>query len=169
MLNVYPVITYDNNNIIDISKRFAITNIDTYRSKDIYFWYTIQGWKSPENIAYDFYGNCDYVWVIMALNNVIHPINDWLLSDEELRSYIEKEYENEEKYIGEKYGIYGIHHYEKDGILYTSKEGLDNTNGLIAVTNYEYEVARNEKKRRIRILYPELLSTIEHEVRALFK
>ena len=28
----------------------------------------------------------------------------------------EKEYENKEKYKGEKYGIDGIHHYEKDGI-----------------------------------------------------
>jgi hypothetical protein len=174
MLNVYPVITYDENKIIDISKRFAITNIDTERSKDIYFWYTIQGWKSPENIAYDFYGSCDYVWVIMALNNIIHPIQDWLLSDEELRTYVEKEYTNEEKYKGDSYGIYGIHHYEKDGIIYAppldrNDKGILIPSGAREVTNYEYEVAKNEKKRRIRILRPELLSTIEHEVKALFR
>ena len=58
---------------------------------------------------------------------------------------------------------------KNENIIHTSKEGLENTNGLVTVTNYEYEVARNEKKRRIRILYPELLSTIEHEVKALFK
>jgi hypothetical protein len=166
MLNAYPIINYDNCNIIDISKRFSITNIDTVRSKEIYFWYTIQGWKSPENIAYDFYGSCDYVWVILSLNNIVHPIKDWLLSDEELRIFIEKKYENKKIYPD---GIYGIHHYEKDGVLCTSKEGLDNTHGLVAVTNYEYEVAQNEKKRRIRILHPELLSTIEHEAKALFK
>ena len=165
MLNIYPVITYDRHNIIDISKRFAITNIESDRSKKIYFWYTIRGWKSPENIAYDFYGSCDYVWVILALNNVIHPINDWLLTDEELREFIENKYDKD---------MYEAHHYEKDGILYTpsrikNDQELLIPNGAKKVTNYEYEVERNESKRRIKILYPELLSTMEHEVRALFK
>lgn len=160
MFDIYPKILYNNSNIIDISKRFVITNIETNFTKPIFFWHTIKGWKSPENVAYDFYGSCDYVWILFVLNNVVHPIDDWLLSDEELRQRIEK-----------KYGLnaHKVHHYERDGILYASKEGLEDTNGLTFMTNYEYEVEQNERKRKIKVLYPYLLSTIEQEVRKLFK
>ena len=105
------------------------------------------------------------MWVILALNNVIHPINDWILTDEELREFIENKYGKD---------MDEAHHYEKDGILYTPSRIKNDPerlipNGAKKVTNYEYEVGRNESKRRIKILYPELLSTMEHEVRALFK
>ena len=159
MLNVYPVIEYNNHNIIDISKRFSITNIDSNKSKNIYFWHTIKNWKSPENIAYDFYGSCDYVWVILALNNIVNPFTDWLLSEEEIKQYIKDTYGSD---------MYKAHHYEQNGLYYTSKP--DASNGPITeINNYEYAILENEKKRNIKILYPHLLSTIEHEVKALFK
>ena len=159
MFNVYPVINYDGESILDISKRFAIKNIDTEKSKDIYFWHIIKNWKSPENIAYDFYGSCDYIWVILALNNIVNPITDWLMAEDELKMYIE-----------EKYGrqMYDIHHYEQNGLLYREKP-LDSNGKIVTITNYEYEVLENEKKRAIKVLYPHMLSTIEHEVKALFK
>lgn len=160
MLDAYPIIRYDGYNIVDISKRFAITNIDGETGKDIYFWHTITNWKSPENIAYDFYGSCDYIWVILALNNIVNPIEDWLFSDDELKKRIQEKY---------KHKMYDIHHYEKDGILYTTKEGMENTLGLKIISNYDYEIAENEKKRTIKVLYPHLLQTIEHEAKALFK
>lgn len=164
MINEYPIITYDSYNIVDISKRFAIKNIDGNLSKNIYFWYTITTWESPENIAYDFYGSCDYVWVILTLNNIIHPVRDWLLDTDELNQYIENKYGD---------AMYDVHHYEKDGILYAPPHFKTDMislipPGVIKVTNYDYEFLENEKKRNIRVLYPELLSTIKHEVKALF-
>ena len=44
MLNVYPVINYDNNKIVDISKRFIVENIENEKSKNIYFWHTINSY-----------------------------------------------------------------------------------------------------------------------------
>ena len=159
MFNIYPIINYNDDKIIDISKRFVITNIETNLSKDIYFWYTIKNWKSPENIAYDFYGSCDYVWVILTLNNIINPFNDWLFSDEEIK-----------KIINEKYGskLYDVHHYEQNGILYKERPSELEGYPTKIITNYDYEIQENEKKRKIKILYPHLLQQIENEVKALF-
>lgn len=163
MLNEYPIITYDSYNIVDISKRFALKNIDSDYTKNIYFWHTLTTWKSPENIAYDFYGSCDYVWVILTLNNIIHPVRDWLLDTDELKQFIENKYGDE---------MYDVNHYEKDGILYSPPKFKQDTSlipiGATVITNYDYEFLENEKKRKIRVLYPELLSTITHEVKALF-
>ena len=158
MLNVYPVINYAGDKIVDISKRFAVLNIENDKSKNIYFWHTIQNWKSPENVAYDFYGSCDYVWVILALNNIVNPFEDWLFSDEEIKQRIKTKY-------GSK--MHDVHHYEQNGILYTSLP--ESNNGVISkITNYEYENLQNEKKRTIKVLYPHLLPIIEQEVKGLF-
>lgn len=159
MFNIYPVINYDNNKIIDISKRFVVTNIETDLSKNIYFWHTIKNWKSPENMAYDFYGSCDYVWIILSLNNIVNPFEDWLFSDEELKQR-----------INEKYGskLYDVHHYEQNGISYTTRPSELPGHPITAITNYDYEIQENEKKRTIKVLYPHLLQQIENEVKALF-
>ena len=159
MFNIYPVTSLNGDKILDISKRFIVKNIDSDYAKSIYFWYTINNWKSPENIAYDFYGSCDYVWVILCLNNIINPFEDWLFSDDELKKKIQKTY-------GAK--MYDVHHYELNGVLYRTKPEISSNTNFKIVTNYEYEIEQNEKKRNIKILYPSLLSTIEHEVRALF-
>ena len=80
-MNEYPKITYGSDILTDISRRFIIENIKTSSSEDIYFDYLIKNWKSPENLAYDFYGSCDYVWAILIINNIVNPFDDWLLSD----------------------------------------------------------------------------------------
>ena len=157
MLKSYPVINYNNNKIIDISQRFFITNIENEKSKNIYFWHTIKGWKSPENIAYDFYGSCDYVWIILTINNIVNPFEDWLMSENEFMNYVR-----------EKYGdnMYDTHHYEIDDVLYPVDPLIPNRKAR-KISNLEYENRINEKRRRIKVVYPDLLSVIETEAKAM--
>lgn len=154
MLTEYKKISYNGDILTDISKRFIIKNIETNYSRDIYFEYIIENWKSPENIAYDFYGSCDYVWLILTVNNIVDPVGDWLLQDSEIKELIVKKYGD---------GIYDPHHWEKDGVLYPSA-----VHGAKAVSNWEYEMDKNEKKRKIRVIYPELVSLMEKEAKAMF-
>ena len=154
MLTEYPKISYNSDILTDISRRFIIQNIESDNSKNIYFDYIIKNWKSPENIAYDFYGSCDYVWAIFIINNIINPFEDWLLSDSEIKQRIESLYGNH---------MYDIHHYELNGIIYK-----DYKEGSISVTNYEYEMDKNEKKRKIKIIYPDLIKEIEKEAKTMF-
>lgn len=156
MLETYPQINYNGDVLTDISRRFIIKNIKTRYSKDIFFEYLIENWKAPESIAYDFYGSCDYVWLVLVANNIVDPIGDWLLTDDEVKNL-----------IVQKYGIdhiYDNHHWERDGVLYTSE-----VPGSVAVTNYDYENDVNEKKRKILLVYPEIVASLEKEARSLFK
>lgn len=154
MLTEYKKISYNGDILTDISKRFIIKNIETNYSRDIYFEYIIENWKSPENIAYDFYGSCDYVWLILTVNNIVDPVGDWLLQDSEIKELIVKKYGD---------AIYSPHHWEKDGVLYPSCRP-----GAKAVSNWDYEMDKNEKKRKIRVIYPELVSLMEKEAKAMF-
>lgn len=58
---------------------------------------------------------------------------------------------------------YNVHHYE-DGVGFVVNEVNENVYGEsfpgYPVSNYEYEVRENEKKRRIKLISPGLMSTI---------
>lgn len=154
MMNEYPKITYGSDILTDISRRFIIENIKTSSSEDIYFDYLIKNWKSPENLAYDFYGSCDYVWAILIINNIVNPFEDWLLSDSEIKERIKSKYPNT---------MYDIHHYEKNGIIYAKE-----VDGAIPITNYDYEMDKNEKKRKIKVIYPEIVKNMEQSIKSVF-
>ena len=184
----FPNVIYNEELIKDISRRFTIKYIEKPGSKPYFFKYEIQDWKSIENVAYDLYGSCDYIWAIMIANNIVDPINDWLKPNDEVVEYAKK-----------KYGITGFnstHHYECNGIKFITKQktiidarGTYLSGHLIptdvveaiteafpftvitdikVVTNIEYEMAENEKKRIINAIYPELLPYIQDEIKKLF-
>jgi len=114
----------------------------------LYDEYDIKDGETPEIIAEKVYGSSTYHWVIMLCNQRYDYINDFPLS-----SY------NLEQHITEKYGAgneYNIHHYiDSNGNI------VDSSNAeATSVSNYNYETSENEKKRRIKLIAPELLQTI---------
>lgn len=58
----------------------------------------------------------------------------------------------------------GVHHYFDTELNYIVDNDITNPN-IIAVTNYEYEVNRNDAKRTIKILNERFISEIEKEFR----
>lgn len=153
MYSNYGTIEFNNELIQDITKRYVLLSESTSTGNSIFIDYIIKEWKSPENIAYDLYGSCDYVWVILLCNNIINPFEDWLRTAEELDEYIKNKY-------GDKADE--IHHYEADGVLYWTR-----VPGAQAITNSQYEYDRNEKKRKIKVAVPEVISRIEEMLRQI--
>jgi hypothetical protein len=109
----------------------------------VYDYYDIKDGETPELIADKIYGSSDYHWVIMLANNRYDYVADWPLK-----------YGTLQEYINAKYGEAAdeTRHYE-------------DANGHVViggypVSNREYEERLNEKKRRIKIISPELINTI---------
>ena len=114
----------------------------------LYDEYDIKHGETPEIIAEKVYGSPLYHWVVMLCNERYDYINDFPLPSYEL-----------EQHITEKYGAgneYDVHHYiDSNGYI------VDSSNPqAIAISNYQYEDDENEKKRRIKLISPTLLSTI---------
>ena len=121
-------------------RRDVLANITIYDEYDI-----VDG-ESPEIVAEKIYGNPNYHWIIMLTNDIYDVKNDWILSQYDF-----------EKHVDSKYGsnIYSTHHYELNGYIVDSTEV-----GAYPVSNYEYENAINESKRRIKIIPASLVSNI---------
>lgn len=151
MYQYFGFLQFSGKEITDISKKIKIITYKDFSGSLIYTEHIINDWESPENIAYDYYGSCDEVWAILAINEIVNPFFDWLLKPDELSKYVINKY-------GEDH-IYDTHHYEYDGLC--SFTPFDKA---VSVSNFEYENDRNEKKRKIRVIRPELLQEIKEKI-----
>lgn len=116
--------------------------------------YDIQEGETPEIISNKMYGSPMYHWVIMLINQKYDYLEDWPLTSDQLYTYIE------EKYPGTSGSV---HHYvSPKGFIVNS-----DFPGAIPVTNFDYEVSLNESKRRIRLLSPEMLTTVVNQFKTM--
>jgi len=144
--------------------------------------YQIVGDDRPDNVAFDFYGNETYDWIILLSNNIINIQTEWPLTQNSF-----------DRYLFDKYKDYntlynGIHHYESREIKnskgvtmfpgglnvpanYTfnyydwwDDSQVDAGNISIPVTNYEYEEKIENDKRNIYVLKPSYTNLVMNDI-----
>lgn len=166
-------IDYQGRSIKDLSTALALKP-EIKDNKDLFFWYELEEWETPDSAAFDHYGNSKYNFVLLMMNNIIDPFFDWPLSYKELIRLCEERY-GVPTITGGKYdtnGYYAVRFWEKDGIRYPAApgSGLDGEAPpqSLAVSHLEYEERLNNEKRRIKILYPELIPQLDRELDIIF-
>jgi len=183
-------------------KTFNLTNITLrYKfkqnlTKNIYnfYDYTLKDGERLDHLSDMYYGNSDYVWVIVLANDMIDP-----------QFEIPRPYDEFRKYVINKYGswenvVNGIHHYERIAIYKNENEKIADINPPIIIdkkiydnvlnqngeklyedlpvlfdkekteiTNLDYETELNEKKRSIKLLDSSQLNMIIDLVESVFE
>jgi hypothetical protein len=181
----FPIITYNNELVRDISVRLDILeNVKT----DPYAFlpYTIKDGERAEEVAYLYYGNAKYVWVVYLSNNIIDPYFDWPLDNHEFEQTLAKTYAARalaasSSNIGWQAVVEwaqsmsttsNIVYYRRisDPTVRMNKDGLAFvTDGAdwVAVRVYDDEFAANEAKRNINLLNKEYVSLAERNLTRL--
>ena len=164
----------------NLFKRGKIRN-DIFKDVTYFTKYSIQGDDRPDNVAFSLYQDSGLDWVVLLANNIINIQDEWPLTQESFENYLLNKYGNEQS-------IHGIHHYEskeiknsigsiilKEGLhvpQYFTLKFLDANLGTYTevggagdlitteVTNYDYEVDLQNKKREIYILKQSYLNLI---------
>ena len=140
--------------VTDILTRVAFRD-DIVNNTALYDEYDVQDGQTPEILAAQYYGNSNYHWIILLTNQIIDPVLDWPMSQNQLTDYCEQKYTN----------IYGTHHYENnDGIVVNSTEAF-----ATPITNYDFEDRENEKKRRIKLIRKAVIAEVVSEFSRLIK
>ena len=122
-------------------RKEILSNITLYDEYDI-----VDG-DTPEIIAEKFYGNPEYHWIIMLVNERFDYITDFPLEEYALVKVMQEKYGNE---------LYNIKWYvDANGFVVNSTSP-----GAVAVTNEQWEREQNEKKRRIKLISNQLIGTI---------
>ena len=138
--------------------------------------YQIKDGARPDTVAQEIYGSSQYDWVVLVGANIINVRNEWPLSDRDIYRYSEELYGND---------LNAIHHYEttevkdSNGRLILPKGKVVDSNFTIpkpdlptqtinpvtGVSNYEYEVIKNNQKRSIYILKPSYLQQAINDIK----
>jgi len=142
--------------------------------------YEIKEGARPDTVAEEFYGSAELDWVVIITAGIINVRNDWPLSSKELYDYSLEVYGD---------SLNDVHHWEtkeiKDlnGKLILPKGKVVNSdftipnpdvynatiNPVAYVTNYDYEVINNNKKRSIYILKREYLQQFLNDMRNIMR
>lgn len=160
--------------------------------------YTIIEDTRPDQIANELYNDSTLDWVVLISANILNVRNEWPLSNSNLESYSYELYGdnlNDVKYyetievkdakgriilpageiVDKNHKIPKpvtdtlptqsyIEYYNADTNSYTRVENI-----TIPVTNFEYEVMKNDKKREITVLKSRYLEQFLDELRLLMK
>ena len=125
--------------------------------------YTVKEGETPEMIADRLYNDVQLHWVVLLFNDITDRYSQWPMTTGAFNKYVADKYTN----------ISGIHHYE---ITETSGDkllkidvGTVNTDypSATPITNYEHEVAEQDKLRQIKLLDPQFVDAFVAEFKTL--
>ena len=151
----FPVIPYDsvgdyNFKIVTNLLKRVVVRSKVKANTSLYDTYDVKEGETPEILADKLYGDPELHWVILLFNDITDVYHQWPQNQNQFLACINDKYSN----------VDATHHYE---ISQTSGDttikidiGTDNSDYPTAsiVTNYEYEEALQDEKRKIRLLDP---------------
>ena len=146
--------------------------------------YKITGDDRPDNVAFEIYGDESFDWLVLLSNNIMSIQTEWPLSQAAFNEFLIKKYGSIEK-------TNNIHHYEtrelkndsgeivvRKGLIVPKNykveyfdvrrnQNVVRTNEVDSVTNYIYEVRKEEKKRNIYLLKADYVELVLDDVQRL--
>ena len=156
---------------------------DVFRKETLYSPYTIKNGQRPDQISYEYYGDEQFYWVILQVNEITDYWNQWPLSENELTEFVIEKYGG---YVGaEQIKQYQtVETYDKanppnlvlkgglvvpeDFIFYypaSPDSEVTLSTRPSAISNYEYERGMNAAKSQIFLLDKKYIWEYETEVR----
>ena len=181
----FPIIKYNNEPVRDISVRiYILENIKT----DPYAFlpYTVKNGERAEEVAYLYYGNPKYVWVVYLSNNIIDPYFEWPLDNYEFEQTLAKTYAAQAlaaspsnvgwqavvNWANSTSTTSNIVYYRRisDPTVRMNKDGLAFVSDAAdwqAVRVYDDEFEKNESRRNIQLLNKEYVSIAERNLKRL--
>ena len=159
---------------------------DIFNDATVFTEYQIKGDDRPDNVAFEVYKDSTLDWVVLLSNNIINIQTEWPLLQNDL-----------DRFLLDKYGTYeklnAVHHYETKEIKDSAgvvmvPQGLhvasdysitywdDTQRGYVAqtdvpepVTNHEYEMDIENRKRNIRLLKMNYMTIVREDMESLMK
>ena len=131
--------------------------------------YDVKDGEKPEDIAFKWFGDAEYHWVILMTNNITDRYYQWPLSQPQFAEH-----------LTDKYGAGNedaVHHYEKtqDSGPTSSRDNShlvecnsDDGDPSI-ISNRDYEYRKQDEYRQIRLLDPRFLDTFVEEFENLIR
>ena len=186
----FPFVNYNGNlqrNII-LKANFLQNIINSYNS---FYPYVIKDGERADTIAYNYYGDSNYYWLVYLSNQLVDPYFEWPMTNLQFDSYINKKYGSmvaamstidhyvytPQPNLADNESLYNTNYimlpttYNQLVSEYGSKTDMNdfNPSEWIAVSAYDNEFQKNEDNRTINLISKIYLGQIESEISKIFK
>jgi hypothetical protein len=171
--------SYDYVRVKNLFRRAKIRD-DFFQNVVVFTKYKIIGNERPEQVAEKVHRSSAYDWVVLIANNILNIRTEWPLNDYEFENFIFRKYTSEQ--------LYEVHHWEtltyydsRGKLILPSGRQVDSNFSMTyfdevlnqtqtitpikSVTNYEYEIQKNDAKRNIYVLRNNYLQTAIDDMR----
>lgn len=133
--------------------------------------YSVKDRERPEHVANRFYGSPDFSWIVLLANEIQDPFFEWCMSQQELTAYCEDVYGKDAMFFTrhfERNGIiigeyYDYNYNDPDFIWIPPSNPAPQDPNVVPVSHYEFEERKNEERREIRIIRPELVQQVVND------
>lgn len=175
----FPKTTHNGQLLTDITRRCELAQ-SIINDKYAYLPYLIKGDMKPEDVAYYYYGDVRYTWVVYYSTGVLDPYYDWPLNQKQFDTYLINKYATQANTSG--YAVISwtqneaitdnIIHYENENGDKISPDSYTLNSDIVAsewtaVRYYDYEVKLNDDKRSINLLEKSYAKRAEEELNRL--
>ena len=138
-------------------------------SRFVFDKYNVKENENPEDVAFKYYGDAEYHWVVLMVNNVTDRYYQWPMNQADFADF-----------LTDKYGAGNedaTHHHElaqtsgKTTSIDDSHmlEVNSDTDGATTITNRQFEERQQNKLRQIRLLEDKYLDAFTEEFFGLIK
>jgi len=159
---------------------------DIFQDLTLFTKYKVQGNERPDNVAYKVYNDSSLDWIVLLSNNILNVQTEWPMQQFELDRYLLDKYESYEK-------LNEVHHYEtievknstgvimvEEGLTVESDfsitfydwmiNSLETKSGITTpVTNYEYEMKKEDEKRNIFLLKSDYIHVVKDDMTSIMR
>jgi hypothetical protein len=184
----FPLISYtlddgDSEQVVKDIFRRAVLSKEFLDNHSYFELYDILDGETPEEFAYRYYGTQDLHWLVLLTNNIQDPRFEWPLSNDDLYKTVVSKYGTEKdvftinKAVNTKgYQIETFFLLAEDSTHKHPKRILvdlpdteqinvpisykESDIGTDFISNYEVELAKNESRRRIQVLKPQIVQEV---------
>ena len=170
--NKFPLMAYDMKNngnyklLPDIMRRVKLRS-GIAAGRFLFDNYNVITGDKPEDIAFKYYGDAEYHWVILLTNNITDRYYQWPLTQPQFDAFLTDKYG--------KGSEDAIHHYElaQTSGATTSRDDShmlevnSDTDNATSISNRQHEERIQDKNRQIRLLDKKYLSQFVEEFFAL--
>ena len=172
--NKFPLMAYDMKNngnyklLPDIMRRVKLRS-GIAAGRFVFDSYDVKNGERPEDIAFKYYGDAEYHWVILLTNNITDRFYQWPLTQPQFDAFLTDKYG--------KGSEDAVHHYElaQTSGATTSRDDShmlevnSDTDDATSISNRQYEERIQDKNRQIKLLDRRYLSQFVEEFFALIR
>ena len=161
----FPRTTFMNQKIVNLTTIVGLHKLINEKVFTFYN-YTIEREERPDHVAFNYYDDVRYAWLVLATNNILDPYWEWPLEGKAFYDWLKKKYGSVS--VADSTIMLCEHNTKNITVsadsLADNMTGNDDAGSYTEITAHEYWGKIMENRRHIKLLPKSLLGIVDRQL-----